>query len=73
MQKKKKIKNNLDAYAKYSFIAFQMIAIIAGGSYGGVLLDKKFDINNNIFTIILTLFSVFIAMYVVIKQVIKNK
>jgi F0F1-type ATP synthase assembly protein I len=35
----------------------------------GIWLDKKFKTENNVFTIVLSLFSVFLALYNVIKQV----
>ncbi len=61
--------NRINAYAKFSGIAFQMIAIIGLGTYGGVKLDEKYPNNYSLFTIILSLASVAIAMFYVIKQV----
>lgn len=61
--------NPFSTYAKYSGIAFQMIAIIGLGSYGGVKLDEAYPNNNRWFTLICSLASVGIAMYVVFKQV----
>jgi len=46
-----------------------MIAIIGLGTYGGVKLDEKYPNEHSLFTIILSLVSVAIAMYYVIKQV----
>jgi len=46
-----------------------MIAIIGLGTYGGVKLDEKYPNKHSLFTIILSLASVGIAMYYVIKQV----
>ena len=45
-----------------------MGAIIFGFTYLGIWLDFQFK-TNNLFTIILSLFSVFIALYNVINQV----
>ena len=61
----------LNAYAKYSSLGIQMAVIIGGGCYGGYKLDKYFQNKNHIFTIILSLTSIALAMYVVLKDLIK--
>ena len=61
--------NRISSYAKFSGVAFQMIAIIGLGTYGGVKLDEKYPNKHSLFTIILSLASVAMAMYYVIKQV----
>lgn len=61
-------KKNLDTYTRYSGIAFQMIAIICLGSYGGVKLDELYPDLYPLFTLVCSLASVAIAMYLVIKQ-----
>ena len=50
-------------------IPIQMGIIIFVFSYFGKWLDVEFEINNSIFLIIFSLFSVFIALYNVIQQV----
>ncbi len=65
-----KQKKSLNAYARYSGIAIQMLAIIGIGSFAGVKLDELYPNNYNIYTIILSLASVLIAMYIVIKRII---
>ena len=67
-QKLPKKKRQLDTYAKYSGIAFQRIAVICLGSYGGVKLDELYPDLYPMFTLICSLASVAIAMYIVIKQ-----
>ncbi|MGI9552578.1 MAG: AtpZ/AtpI family protein [Aurantibacter sp.] len=62
-------KSQLNTYAKFSGIAFQMVAIIGLGSYGGVKLDELYPDLYPTFTLICSLASVAIAMYLVIKQV----
>jgi len=52
-------------------MAFQMGATIGLGSWAGVKLDEKFETESKIFTIILSLFSVGVAMYLVIRDVTK--
>ena len=64
--------NKLNVYAKYSGLAFQMAIIIGGGTYGGLLLDRKFNNDFKLFTLSLSLLSVFISLYLVIKQVIDD-
>ena len=59
------------SYAKFSGIAFQMFAIIAIGAFLGVKLDEYLDNNNNLFTIIFSLVAVLLAIYSVIRQIIK--
>jgi hypothetical protein len=54
-------------------MAIQMAAIIVGGVLGGIELDKLLAIKFPIFTLVLTLLSVFLAMYYFIKDVIKKK
>ena len=67
----KKRASSLNSYARYSGIAFQMIAIIAGGTYLGVLLDEKFPNEHSIYTLICSLFAVSISIYVVVRRIIK--
>lgn len=71
LQKPLKKKRSLRNYTRFSGIAFQMMAIIGGGTYSGVYLDKKFPNKHGIYTIILSLASVLIALYFVIRQIIK--
>ena len=68
-QKPPKKENPFNTYAKYSGIAVQMIVIIGLGSYGGVKLDEAYPNDQRWFTLLCSLASVGLAMYVVIKQV----
>ena len=58
MSKEKQKKNYLNNYAKYSSIAFQMLAIILIGVWGGYKLDEWLDLKFPIFTVTLSLLSV---------------
>ena len=58
-------------FARYSGIAFQMIAIILITTWGGIKLDKLAGFENPVFTIILSLFGVFAAIYTVVRDLIK--
>lgn len=65
-------KNQLNNYARYSSMAFQMGLIIFGGSYGGVLLDRYLNWNFPVFTFIFSILSVVIAVYFFIRDLIKT-
>jgi F0F1-type ATP synthase assembly protein I len=52
-------------------MAVQMGAIIAVGTWGGVELDKHFQYKFPVFTVVLTLVSVFAAIYNTIRDFIK--
>ena len=63
--------NQLNNYAKYSGIAFQMGLTVFVGAYGGVKLDEYLQWNFPVFTITLSILSVALAMYSSIKDFIK--
>ncbi|PID69187.1 MAG: hypothetical protein CSA39_01685 [Flavobacteriales bacterium] len=67
---KEKRKEQLNAYARYSAVAFQMFAIIGGGTYLGVKLDEWYPNKHNLYTVILSLVAVIMAIVFVIRQVI---
>ena len=69
---KDNLKKSLKSYAKYSSIAFQMAAVIFIGTFGGYKLDSYFEFENHILTLILSVISVFIAIYTAIKDFIKK-
>lgn len=68
-QKPPKSKNPINSYARYSGIAIQMIVIIGLGSWGGMKLDEAYPNDYYAYTLIFSLGSVALAMYMVIKQV----
>jgi ATP synthase protein I len=75
-KKKSNQKKNLaglNKFIRYSTIAFEMGAIIGGGTYAGVWLDKKIEMNFPVFTVVLSLFSVFFSTYLIIKQIFNDK
>ena len=71
-QDPKKEKKALNAYARYSSIAFQMLAIILAGVFGGRELDKWVEWEFPVFTLLLTILAVFLAIYTVIKDLLKK-
>lgn len=69
LDKKKRL---LDNYARYSSIAFQMLAIILIGVFGGYKLDQWLH-TKPVFTIILSFGSVILAIYFVTRDLLKKK
>ena len=69
LEKKKK---SLDNYARYSSIAFQMLAIILAGVFGGIKLDQWLKLNVPVFTIILSILSVILAIYYVTRDLLRS-
>lgn len=65
-------KNGLNQYARYSGMAFQMMAIIAGGAFGGLKLDQWLK-TKPVFTVFLSIVSVFLAIFFVTRDLIKKK
>lgn len=48
-----------------------MALIIGGGCYGGYKLDQYFKNTTPVYTIILSLLSIALALYIVLKDLIK--
>ncbi|MFW5805418.1 MAG: AtpZ/AtpI family protein [Bacteroidales bacterium] len=69
MTKQKNNKNRFKNYLRFTTIVWEMLVIIGAGTWGGVEIDKGRDADFPLFTVILSLLSVFIATYLVIKQV----
>jgi hypothetical protein len=66
-------KQRLTDYGKFSAMAFQMGITIALGVWGGMKLDQYYPISRfPVFTIVLSLLSVFGSMYFVIKDLLKK-
>ena len=51
--------SQLNNYARYSGLAFQMIAIILVGVFGGIKLDQVVKWEFPVFTLVLTILAVF--------------
>lgn len=73
-QDKKKLSEKpkpLNRYIRFSGMAIQMGVIIGLSAWGGSALDEKFKTSSKVFTIILSLLGIGVAMYLVIREVIK--
>ena len=68
-----KNKNPLSDYAKYSSLAIQMIFIIVAGTLLGVKLDQWIPLHFPVFKVLFPIFSVFIALYAALKDLLKKK
>lgn len=71
-RKKPKFTRSLNHYARYSNMAFQMMLIIVIGVFGGIKLDEKLN-SKPIFTLICSIAGLAVALYVVIKDVLRSK
>lgn len=71
--KKQPSRNNSNSIIRYSGMGLQMGAIMLLGAYGGMQIDEHFGIKNNIFTAALTILAVILAVYLTIRDLIKNK
>lgn len=69
---KTKKKEYLNQYLKYSTVGFQMIAIIAGGALLGDWLDEKYNDSGRLYTIVFSLLSIFLALYLALKELLKK-
>lgn len=67
-QKKQNPPQRSNAYMKYLGMTAQMGAVISLGAWGGVQLDKHYQLTTPIFTIVLCLLGVGIALYLVLKD-----
>ncbi len=65
---KTKKKKQLNKYLVLTSIPFQMGLTFYLGSYIGSLLDKKYNLEKNYFTILFVLLALFISIYNITKQ-----
>jgi F0F1-type ATP synthase assembly protein I len=70
--RKNNAEKGLEAYSRYSTIAIQMVVIIVIASLGGVKLDQWID-TKPVFTVILSLLGVAAAIWLIIREAIRNK
>jgi len=65
-------KKGLNQYAQYSGMALQMMVIIFAGAFGGLKLDQWLK-TKPVFTVILSIAAVCLAIYYVTRGLLKNK
>ncbi|HKG06578.1 MAG TPA: AtpZ/AtpI family protein [Pedobacter sp.] len=66
-------KQQVNNFAKYSAISFQMLATIGLFTFAGYKLDEYKQSRVPVFTAILSLVGVIISLYQVVKQLNKNQ
>jgi putative F0F1-ATPase subunit (Ca2+/Mg2+ transporter) len=71
--KKEKNDSPMKFYARYSTLGLQMIVIILAGAFGGKAIDAEIDLEFPVFTLVLTLLSVSIAIIYGMRELFKNK
>lgn len=71
--KDKNPKKQLNKFVEFSGMGFQMIITIVIGVVVGKFLDSKFPNESQIYTVILTLIFVLLALYAVVKKIINKQ
>lgn len=61
----------LQTYARYSGMAFQMIAVILASTWIGTRIDKWLTLETPVFTIVFALLGVFGGIYLSVRDFIK--
>ncbi len=70
----KNSKSQLKDYAKYSSIGFEMVIVILGAVFGGIKLDEWVSgMGFPLFTLVLSLVGIGLAIYIGIKDFLKIK
>ena len=64
-------RKNLNAYARYSGMAFQMLAVILAGVFSGYRLDLWLN-TKPLFTVILSILSVALSIYFVTRDLLRK-
>lgn len=70
--KYKKKQKSGSQYIRFTGVVFQMMTIIGAGTWFGTWLDGQQEEESQLYTIIFSLLSVFAALYLVIKDVMKH-
>jgi ATP synthase protein I len=68
--------NKLDymrSYAKYFSLTFQMIVLIVLGAFGGKALDRYFNLETHVFTIVLIILATLLSFYLFFKTILSKK
>ncbi len=69
----KKPQKQLNNYVRYSSLAFQMLGIILVGVFGGMKLDQIISWEFPVFTVVLSISSVFGAIFFAVKDLLKPR
>lgn len=69
---RQKSRNPLSNYAKYSHLAYQMLAVFLLAVFGGYKLDTLLKWHFPVFTLIFSLIAIAIVIFLAIKDFIKK-
>jgi len=69
--KQPSIKRKVNKYVKFSSLGIQMGLVIYIFTWGGMLLDDRYEMSTPWFTVALSLFGVIGSLVLVIREVIK--
>ncbi len=69
--KPKETKKYLQDYARYSTLAFRLIAVVLIGFFGGMKLDQWLNTKFPVFTLVLAFAGLFLSLYLLIKDLLK--
>jgi F0F1-type ATP synthase assembly protein I len=64
-------KKKTNTYLKFTSIGIQMAVLVTFAALGGRWLDEKQGNNTPVWTIVLTLLSIFASLFQIIREVIK--
>jgi len=73
MNQKNTYKNKIDNFIRYSSLGFEMMAIIAAGTFGGYKIDQWMKNEFKGFTLGLMIFSVVLAIIYGTRNLLKKK
>lgn len=65
-------KQSYNDFVKYSGLAFQMIGIILLFTWGGIKLDKYFETEFPVFTVVFVILSIFVAIYQAVRNFLRK-
>lgn len=68
LNKLQKPKKKIDDFIRYSSLAFEMIVIMAVGTWSGILIDDWLELGFPVFTLVLMILSVIGAIYYVVRK-----
>ena len=71
--KQKKPQKQLNKAVRYSSLAFQMLGIILIGVFGGMKLDQLINWDFPVFTVVLSISSVFGSIFFAVKDLLKPR
>lgn len=66
-----KSKKYLRDYARYSNLAFRLIAVVLVGFFGGMKLDQWLKLEFPVFTLVLAFGALILSLYLLIKDLLK--